>query len=217
MYLDALSNLTTTSKASADRQGIADNFDTFLTLLTTQLKNQNPLDPLDTNQFTQQLVQFSSVEQQIKANANLESIVKLSAASTATAAVSFIGKSIDVQTSAAHFDGTGAKWTYSADQEAPSTTFTIRNASGVVVWSEERSIAAGSSTYTWDGETLDGQTAAAGTYSLTVEARDANGTLIPGTVQSSGTVDSVDFSGDEPMLIVDGIAVPLSSVRRVGT
>ena len=57
-----------TSARRPSRPGIADNFQTFLTLLTTQLQNQNPLDPLDTNQFTQQLVQFAGVEQQLKSN-----------------------------------------------------------------------------------------------------------------------------------------------------
>ena len=65
--------------------GLADNFQTFLTLLTTQLQNQNPLDPLDTNQFTQQLVQFAGVEQQLKMNDTLATLLTLNQASTATA------------------------------------------------------------------------------------------------------------------------------------
>ncbi|MCB1477154.1 MAG: flagellar hook assembly protein FlgD [Rhodobiaceae bacterium] len=215
MYLDALSGLSQSSSAATDRQGIADNFDTFLQLLTTQLRNQNPLDPLDTNEFTQQLVQFSSVEQAIKTNANLENMVKLSAASTATAAVGFIGKSIDVQTSASHYDGTSAKWTYTAASDAPSTTFTVRNAAGSVVYSETKSVNQGTGSFVWNGTTLDGSDASAGTYSLTVDARDADGKSVYGTVSTSGVVEAIDFDGDEPYLIVDGISIPMSAVKRV--
>ena len=69
-----------------DNVEIASNFTTFLQLLTTQLKNQNPLDPLDTNQFTQQLVQFAQVEQQMKSNDLLSGLVLLEKSSEATAA-----------------------------------------------------------------------------------------------------------------------------------
>src|SRR5579885_1275128 len=77
-----------------DDQMIASNFDQFLTLLTTQLKNQNPLDPLDTNQFTQELVQFSSVELLIKQNTTLTSLLSVSKATTNTNALNFVGKEI---------------------------------------------------------------------------------------------------------------------------
>src|SRR5579863_8684834 len=83
-----------TSGLASDGDTIAGNFDTFLTLLTTQLQNQNPLDPLDTNQFTSQLVQFSSVEQELKTNDYLSSLVQSTQNSQASAAVSYIGKTV---------------------------------------------------------------------------------------------------------------------------
>src|SRR6188474_2303331 len=91
-----VSSVSSSSSAALDksRATIAGNFDTFLQLLTTQLKNQNPLDPLDTNQFTQQLVQFSSVEQQLKTNEFLSSLVQANANSINSNAVSYIGKTI---------------------------------------------------------------------------------------------------------------------------
>src|SRR6476620_1092951 len=85
------SNNTTVNGSTS---GIANNFDQFLSLLTTQLKNQSPLDPLDTNQFTAQLVQFAGVEQQLKTNETLTSLLGLNSANTATAAVGFIGSTI---------------------------------------------------------------------------------------------------------------------------
>src|SRR5512144_3277623 len=80
------------SATGVDKSTIAGNFQTFLTLLTTQLKNQNPLDPLDTNQFTQQLVQFASVEQQLKTNDQLTTLVSLQQTAQSTQALTFVGK-----------------------------------------------------------------------------------------------------------------------------
>src|ERR1700710_1437277 len=94
-----VTSTTTGSTASAtglDKDTIAGNFQTFLTLLTTQLKNQNPLDPLDTNQFTQQLVQFAGVEQQLKSNDQLKSLVALQKSSQATEALIYVGNTVSV-------------------------------------------------------------------------------------------------------------------------
>src|SRR5690606_20887852 len=89
---------TTSSNKTAS---IADNFQTFLTRLTTQLQNQNPLDPLDTNQFTQQLVQFAQVEQQLKSNDQLASLVKIEQAAQSTQALVFVGQTVAVDGSTA--------------------------------------------------------------------------------------------------------------------
>ena len=75
---------TTNKTSSTATSGIADNFQTFLTLLTTQLQHQNPLDPLDTNQFTAQLVQFAGVEQQLKSNDQLKSLIEIEKSAQAT-------------------------------------------------------------------------------------------------------------------------------------
>ena len=95
MSVSGVSNSSNTSSPSAiDAKTIAGNFDTFLQLLTTQLKNQNPLDPLDTNQFTQQLVQFSSVEQQLKTNDYPVGPGGSNANTVQTSAVNYIGKTV---------------------------------------------------------------------------------------------------------------------------
>ena len=86
----ATTSSTTSTTSSNSTAGLADNFQTFLTLLTTQLQNQNPLDPLDTNQFTAQLVQFAQVEQQLKANDQLSSLVSLQKTAQSTQALSFV-------------------------------------------------------------------------------------------------------------------------------
>src|SRR5689334_24141511 len=101
---------SSTVSGALDNQMIAGNFTTFLTLLTTQLKNQNPLDPLDTNQFTQQLVQFAQVEQQMKQNSQLATLISLEQNAQASVALGYVGKTVVVDGSTVQFDGTAANW-----------------------------------------------------------------------------------------------------------
>ncbi len=117
----AASAAATTSKAGSgtSAQEIAGNFTQFLTLLTTQLKNQNPLDPMDTNQFTQQLVQFAGVEQQLKANDRLDSILASSKAASTASATSYIGQTIESTGTTADLKDGAATWTLNAARAAP--------------------------------------------------------------------------------------------------
>ena len=105
-------NASTTNTSSTATAGIADNFQTFLTLLTTQLQNQNPLDPLDTNQFTQQLVQFAGVEQQLRQNDQLKTLIAIEKSSQSTQALAYVGNTVAVDGSKAQFDGS-ATWNIS--------------------------------------------------------------------------------------------------------
>jgi flagellar basal-body rod modification protein FlgD len=221
MAVDGVSNTNTDTNVSAltsTRQGIADNFDTFLSILTTQLKNQNPLEPLDTNQFTQQLVQFSSVEQQLKTNEFLEALLGLneSTYNVNSQAVSFIGKEITTNTSASQFKDGEAKWAFSLDKAAAKVTFTIKDANGVTVDTVEmENAAAGESTFKWDGKLADGTTALAGNYSISIAATDVAGKAVTAKTSMTGIVSGVDMSGDEPYLIVGNARIALDSVQSV--
>ncbi|MCB1473055.1 MAG: flagellar hook assembly protein FlgD [Rhodobiaceae bacterium] len=215
MILNAISSATGTGTAATDRAGIADNFDTFLQILTTQLKNQNPLEPLDTNEFTAQLVQFSQVEQQIKQNDNLEAIAKLAAASAATNAVSFIGKRVTAATTQATMANGTATWHYDAAETAQAAAFTIRDSAGSVVWTGDREVAQGSSTFVWDGRDTNGNKLPDGDYTLSVEARAADLSAIQVDISTETTIDGVDFSGDEPLLMAGGTVISLSDVRHI--
>src|SRR6188474_1935973 len=121
----ASANIPTT--AEANKAKLAGNFDSFLTLLTTQLKNQNPLEPLDTNQFTQQLVQFAGVEQQINMNQQLTSLVAMQKATQATSAMSFLGSTATVDGDTTKLASGAASWSFAVDK--PSTaTINIKSA-----------------------------------------------------------------------------------------
>src|SRR5262245_9520354 len=138
MTISSVLPSTSTAAASAggtavDKQTIASNFSTFLQLLTTQLKNQNPLDPLDTNQFTQQLVQFAQVEQQMKQNEQLATIVSLEKAAQSTTALAYVGQTVAVDGSTARLSEGHAAWSFSATRPA-SATFSIKSPTGELAY-----------------------------------------------------------------------------------
>src|SRR5262245_46846944 len=139
------------SGATRAQGQLAANFDTFLVLLTTQLKNQDPLEPMDSTEFTQQLVQFSQVEQQINSNKNLESLIALTKARSTADAVSYLGKTLTLTDGTAALAGGEAHWAYSLDNDAATATLMVRNAHGDVVYTAPAETAAGMHSLTWNG------------------------------------------------------------------
>jgi len=212
---------TNTSALSASRRSIADNFDTFLGILTTQLKNQNPLDPMDTDQFTQQLVQFTSVEQQLKTNEFLEAMVQAQENSEASKysaniqAIGIIGKTVVAGSSVSELKDGEAKWTYTLSRPAPNSQITIRDADGNVVYDAAHELPAGQGEFTWDGEDASGLAFDDGFYSITIDARDVDENPVTVLTQVKGVVESVDLTGDEPMLTVGGSRLGLGAVLSV--
>jgi flagellar basal-body rod modification protein FlgD len=194
---------------------LANNFQTFLTLLTTQLQNQNPLDPLDTNQFTQQLVQFASVEQQLRQNDQLSTLVNLEKTAQSTAALSYVGYTAVVDGSKAPFDGTNsAAWTLKVPNDT-NATITITNSAGQTVFSGSYPVQKGNPTFTWDGKGNDGTQWPAGNYTLNASGKDSTGNnvAIPSEVQ--GVVDSVDLTASPPLLSIGGQSYTTDQIRRV--
>lgn len=216
MELSGLGALSGLGDALKARNSIADNFDTFLQILITQLKNQNPLEPMDTNEFTNQLVQFSSVEQAVKTNENLEALLRINSATMATAAVSYIGKSITAEGVTSKLENGSASWTYSASRPVASAFVVIRDANGAVVFSEQRPLDGTSGVYEWDGRRSDGTLAPDGTYSISISGSDASGSPVSVKTAFGGVVDGVDLAGAEPVLLLGGRRVNLSSVKSIG-
>jgi flagellar basal-body rod modification protein FlgD len=200
---------------SGSRQTIAQNFDTFLQILTTQLKNQNPLDPLDTNQFTQQLVQFTGVEQQLKTNEFLESLLSMTQNTGRSDAVGYIGKQVTVSGQTTALAGSGAVWGYNAEANVANANITIKNAQGDVVYSTTGSLAQGAGTFTWDGIASDGQPMPDGMYTISMSGTNVSGKTVKITTSAVGMVTAVDFSGREPMVTVGGKLVPFSDISEV--
>jgi flagellar basal-body rod modification protein FlgD len=204
------------SELSSSRKTIAENFDTFLSILTTQLKNQNPLDPLDTNQFTSQMVEFTGVEQQLKTNEFLEALISANEQNYASQAVSYIGKEVTAFSNNTDLKDSSATWTYGMTRDAAEATITIKNSAGAVVFTEQTTLESGEHDYTWDGINSDGSIAPEGKYSITIDAVDSDGGKIANYTMTSGIVETVDFVGNEPILVVNGTQVELSAVAKVG-
>ncbi|TXN66199.1 flagellar hook assembly protein FlgD [Methylobacterium sp. WL30] len=216
-----ISSLTSAASSSstgktADSATLASNFTQFLTLLTTQLKNQNPLDPMDTNQFTQQLVQFAQVEQQLKGNDRLDSILASSKAASSASATSYIGKTIPTDGTTADLKDGSATWSLTPARAATKAVVAISDSNGNVVGTQTTSLAAGPQTFSWNGKNSSGLASAAGTYSIKVSATDATGAAVSVATETTGTVDEVDLSGANPVLVIGTSRVPLSSVTGIG-
>ncbi len=193
---------------------LAGNFDTFLNMLVTQLKNQNPLDPLDTNAFTQQLVQFSGVEQQLKTNEFLSAMMQATQSGSNSQAVSYVGKMVTADGTTSQLSNGAATWHF-ALPKAANITATVYDAKGNVVFTKQGSVAQGESVFTWDGVGSDGKTKPDGAYTIKVSAKDSDGKTVAVSTQMSGEVTGVDFTGTEPVLLLGTGRVTLSSVLKV--
>jgi flagellar basal-body rod modification protein FlgD len=203
---------TPSAAATAGAQ-LAGNFDTFLTLLTTQLKNQDPLSPLDTNQFTQQLVSFAGVEQSIQTNQNLESLLGIQRSSQTADAVSYIGRDVTATTDQAALRDGEARWDYDLATPAANTALVVTDANNKVVAVATGETAAGAHTFTWDGKDSSGAQLPDGVYTLSVAATDADNQALPVTQTVTGTVASIDTASDgTPYLTVGGVEVGLGSI-----
>ena len=196
-------------------QQIAGNFQTFLQLLTTQLQNQNPLDPLDTNQFTQQLVEFASVEQQLNTNSSLQTLVSLQQTAQSTQALQFVGKTAVVNGNTNSLTNSSATW----DLNIPSNsnvTLSIANSAGQTVYSGTFSANAGNNQpFTWNGQGSDGTQWPDGQYTLTATAADASGTSVGVTTQVQGVVSSVDLTQSPPLLTIGGQTYTVNQIQRI--
>ncbi|HUO88856.1 MAG TPA: flagellar hook assembly protein FlgD [Rhizomicrobium sp.] len=206
-----------TATPTSAQQQLSSNFDTFLQLLTTQLQNQDPLSPMDSNQFTQQLVEFSQVEQQINTNDNLKTLIAQGANQTGAYAVSYLGKAVTVTNGNAALVNGQATWTYNLDATSAQTILTVTDANGQTVFSGPGETAAGTHRFTWDGAGSNGTTLPDGAYKLTVSAAAGDGSTVQSEVASSGVVTQVDMTGSAPQLMIGPMEIPLSDVAGVAT
>lgn len=205
---------TSSSATGVNKDTLASNFTTFLQLLTTQLKNQNPLDPLDTNQFTQQLVQFAQVEQQLKSNDQLSTLVSLQKTAQQTQALAFVGMKVAVEGKSAELKDSKATWGFNVTKPATATV-NIVNSAGSTVYTGQFSVNAGAQNFVWDGRNNAGVLQAEGTYTLSVTAKDASGQTTAVSTETEGIVDSVDMTVNPPLLSISGKDYTLDKIKRV--
>ncbi len=203
------------SKTQGASQSLANNFDDFLTLLTTQLQNQDPLQPLDSNDFTQQLVSFSGVEQAIATNKNLESLIAMQTQSQAANIVNYLGTEVMASDDVATLADGKATWNYVLSQNAAATNINIVDGNGKVVFTGPGNREAGSHDFVWNGKDNAGNSLPDGIYGIEVSAKNANGSSISTETFTLGLVEGIETIDGTNFLIVDGIRVSPADIIRV--
>lgn len=189
----------TASEKAAAEAGL--NFNTFLTMLSVQLQNQDPLNPMDGTQFTEQLATFSSLEQQIQSNTYLEKLAEANDFSQQALAVSYIGKDALVEGSVTATDGESEiVLNYTLDSGAASTTIELVDASGTKVATLEGTNYVGRNEVIWDSTGDDGQPVDAGYYKMYITSYDAEGTAVSSQAYTYGRIVAVE--GDSSDLIL---------------
>lgn len=205
----------TGSKSAKSLAGLADNFDNFLTILTTQLQHQDPLSPLDSNEFTNQLVQFTGVEQAVLQNKNLESLIALQQQNQATGAVSYIGKVIEATGNTNMLTDGEATFSYVLPSSAKVAAIQVFDADGKLVYQQPVDTTAGIHDVVWDGSNLQGGIAPDGAYTFKVTALNEKEEPIDVTHRILGRVTGISFEDGKTMLGIGEVGVPLDVVTGV--
>ena len=212
--VDAVSTSTATSRIGSGTTALASNFETFLTLLTTQMKNQDPLSPLDSNEFTAQLTQMAGVEQQLLTNDLLTSLLAAQSAGGLDNASNYIGKQVTAAWTATEYSDGKATWAYELGKDADKATLQVVDSKGAVVWegaAPDKS--SGLHTFTWDGQMKDGGAAEdGGVYTLKIAATDATGAKVDSQALIQGRVTGVEMYDGAPYLVIGDSILPLSTV-----
>ena len=209
--INALNGYTQSGTNSSSQQAsnqLSADMNTFLTLLTTQLKYQDPLDPMDTAEFTNQLVQYSSVEQAIQTNSKLETLLNLNMSNLGAQAVSYIGKIAQVLGDVMPLEDGHAKATYTLDKNVESAVIMVKDLDGNVVYSEQGKIVAGTHDFEWDGKDSDGNQLPDGAYQIVVSTKVGSG-------ETSATVTTTIF-GKVTGVASNGVYIGLGDAVTAG-
>jgi flagellar basal-body rod modification protein FlgD len=194
---------------------LSGNFSTFLTLLTTQLKNQDPTAPMDSNQFTQQLVEFSQVEQQIDSNNNLKTLISQGTSQAGVNATTYLGKHVSVTNGNASLSGGQANWSYTLGTTAAASQITITDPNGKVVYTGAGSTTAGNNSFSWNGQDNASNQLSDGTFKMAVTATTSDGSAVTTSVASAGTVSQIDMTSGTPQLVIGNMEVALTDIAAI--
>jgi flagellar basal-body rod modification protein FlgD len=215
MEISDTTSTSTQSNSTSSLSQLSSNLDNFLLILTTQLQHQDPLSPMDTHEFTNQLVQFASVEQQIAANRNLESLIALQETGIMVGAVSYIGKEVEVTGQTKTLKDGKAEFAYTLPEEASAALLAVYDENGTQVLFQQAEKGAGRHEFVWDGKDSKGNTMPDGDYTIQLVAVNAANEAITPTYSITGKVTGVGMKDGVATLTIDGRDMPLSSVVRV--
>lgn len=213
----AASSTTASTSANATNPLVAlsSNFNDFLQMLMTQLQNQDPTSPMDTNEFTTELVQFSGVEQQINTNASLTQLIQLTQAGETMQGTSMTGKQVTVQSNQIALQNGSGTLNFT-DPTAGPVAIAVTDSSGNQLYGTTLNATAGQNSWTWNGTNNAGTQLPDGAYNIAVVGTNAAGTTstLPFTV--TGTATGVQSLSSGMQLEMGALAVPFSSVELVG-
>ncbi len=209
------SSLDPTSSSGTAKAKLDNDLNQFLNLLVTQLKNQDPLDPMDANEFTSQLVQFASVEQQIYQNANLEKLLKVTETSQVGNMTDFIGTTIESSGSSFYLENGNAEVTYQFDTRPRTANISILNSSGLSVYTGDAELKTEKQSFTWDGKNNSGTVQPDGSYVAIVSATDGDGNIMNVTQTVFGRVTGAEAKDGVVSLYMNDVITPLDTVLGV--
>lgn len=212
--VDAINTNTAANRINAGSGMLASNFETFLTLLTTQLRNQDPLSPVDSNEFTAQLTQMAGVEQQLLTNDLLKGLLEAQGGAGLSGAANYIGREATAAWSATKFTEGEATWSYELAASAGTATLQVLDSKGKVVWEGPApDKTEGLHDFTWDGTSTTGAPGVEdGVYTLKITAKTAGGQDLDSQVLTRGRITGVEMYDGQPYLTVGNSILPLSSV-----
>ncbi|NVN02672.1 MULTISPECIES: flagellar hook assembly protein FlgD [Asaia] len=201
------------SAASLGLSSLANNYTTFLTLLTTQLQHQDPSSPMSSDSFTSELVQFAGTEQQVQTNTKLSSLISLNESSQLSSGSQWIGQTASATSTTLPLQNGTASLTFSATQ-GQDVAIAISDSSGKIVKTQSGAAASSTTNWTWDGTDNSGTKLADGAYSVSVKTIDSTGTTsdLPFTIK--GTVTGVHKGSSELEVEMGGASIPLSNITN---
>ncbi|MCC7015713.1 MAG: flagellar hook assembly protein FlgD [Rhodospirillales bacterium] len=212
----ATTGSTGASAAAQSEAKLKDDLNKFLNLLVTQLKHQDPLDPMDATEFTSQLVQFASVEQQIHQNANLEKLIALQQGSQISSLVNYIGMNVEAAGQKMPLEGGSARFTYTLPANVAKSNVNIVNGAGISVYSSDTALTAGKHGFAWDGRDKNGVLQPDGDYTAVVTAQDRDGKILPVEHTVFGHVTGATAEGGNVSLFMgQNILVPMDQIKSV--
>ncbi|MBR1777528.1 MAG: flagellar hook assembly protein FlgD [Alphaproteobacteria bacterium] len=215
--LDVLSNAVNSGKdSSSSKTQLFDDMEAFLFLLTQQLKYQDPLDPMDTSEYTNQLVQYAQVEQSIQTNTYLETIVAQNVNAVATQAISYMDQYVQALSDYLPLQDGNAKFSYILGADASSCVVAIRDSAGNFVKTFTGvELSSGRHEMEWDGKDNNGNQLEDGAYVLVVTALDSSGSSIEVQKTVFGKVTGVAYDGDTVAIGIGNVAVDMNSVLAI--
>lgn len=206
---------TATPTGSTALNSLSANFGDFLKLLMTQLQNQDPTSPLDTNQFTTELVQFSSVEQQINTNTSLTQLIQLTQAGEVMQASAMTGKQVTVSSDHVPLQNGKGTIQFTAPATEP-VAIAIYNDSGAQLTQVALNSVKGQNTWTWNGTDGNGNTLPDGSYKVAVVGANTDGTTSALPFSVVGTATGVLSQSNGMQLELGALTVDFSAVQSVG-